>query len=138
MSLLKRMRRIPKAGPGLALAAAGACLFQGCASLEPSPEDLALRQRARSIPVANAITVTELQRYQELGPLDCDENTAFHSASESAEACRDSLKLEAAKLGGDLVIVESQDATGCWQKDNCLHMHGRAYRKVEKPPTNAN
>ena len=112
--------------------AAISCLISACALFELSPEEKALREQARSVQVANAISVTELQAYQELGPVDC-ERTVYSTSTTTEEDCRFDLKMEAARLGGDLVIVESRDRMTCnYTKEVCVHMHGRVFKR--KPP----
>ncbi|MBI3543404.1 MAG: hypothetical protein HY075_09055 [Deltaproteobacteria bacterium] len=104
----------------------------GCSAFQLSPEELAhqkeLRQRARSVLIANAITVTELRQYRELGPVECSATRFASTAAETLEECRKDLKMDAARLGGNLVVVESTR----WESDAKVQISGRAYQSVAK------
>ncbi len=108
-------------------------LIQGCAAFELSPEEKAIQERASSIPIANAITVTELTQYNEFGPLSCEEDTTYSYGKGGAdEICRRNLKIQAARLTADLVILESHDLAKCSVGDHlCVYMQGPAYKKIE-------
>lgn len=98
-----------------------------CAALQISPE---LREKAKSVVVSQgALSLKELQKYEEIGPVTCEErwNTRF----DMDESCRDELKIKTARLGGDLVVLEVRDRIQCYSSDGCLYVKGRAYKLKE-------
>lgn len=105
-------------------------MIQACAGVELSPEEKALRDKAAGLPIASSITVTELAQYKEVGPVSCSQDTVYYSSGGADETCRDHLKLSAARLGGDLIVLEARDTARCEIGDHlCVFMHGRAYKK---------
>lgn len=109
-------------------------VIQGCSVMELSPEEKAMREKASGIPIASAITVTELSHYKEFGPVSCEQDTSYSYGNGGAdEICRGDLKLQAAKLTADLVILESRDMAKCsFGEHLCVYMHGRAYQKISE------
>ncbi len=103
-----------------------------CSMFQVSPEEKALQEKAAKIPIASAITVTELGQYTEFGPVTCEQDTSFSYGNGGAdEVCRSDLKIQAARMPADLIILESRDMAKCTIGEHlCVFMHGRAYKKT--------
>lgn len=106
--------------------------LQACSMFQVSPEERALQEKASKIPIASAITVTELSQYSEFGPVNCEQDTSFSYGNGGAdEICRSDMKLQAARMPADLIIIESRDMAKCTLGEHlCVFMHGRAYKKT--------
>lgn len=111
---------------------AAVLLSIACSMFQVSPEEKALQDRAAKIPIASAITVTELAQYTEFGPVSCEQDTSFSYGNGGAEeVCRSDLKIQAARLPADLIIIEARDMAKCTLGEHlCVFMHGRAYKKT--------
>lgn len=108
-------------------------LVASCAAFELTPEEKAERERAKSVMVSQTgPSLAELPQYRELGPVKCEERIT--SYSDADEECRDELKLQTSRLGGDLVVIEVRDRARCPNnaQEQCVTLKGRAYKTKAK------
>lgn len=99
-----------------------------CSSVPMTPEEREIQERAKSVLVANAITVTELRVYDDVGLVKCEQRITY-SKIDAEEECREKLKVEGARRGAELVIIESRSEGKCqWGSEQCATIGGRAYK----------
>ena len=76
-----------------------------------------------NVRVATAITVSETERYQDLGSLDCTSGPLLD--------CEVDLRNAAAGRGAEVIVIETRSPAPCDfdASRNCPTYYARAYRK---------
>jgi len=89
--------------------------LSSCAAVPLSPA-------GSQVKVANAITVTEVAAYRDLGPLAC--------TTDAFTDCDIDLRNRAGALGATVIVIESRTPSKCYPSgnDGCTTVYARAYR----------
>lgn len=100
-----------------------AILLVSCAATE-------LSHNGRTVALVTAISPSELNAWQEIGPLSCFVGEDLLNMG-TEEDCKSSIRNRAADLGADLVVIEGYDRSSCLSKEDrrCGSIYARAYRK---------
>ncbi|MFA0812570.1 hypothetical protein [Microbulbifer epialgicus] len=106
-------------------------VLSSCATVE-------LTDAGRDIQIVQQISISDLDRYYEIGEVACNFGFNARSAITNIKQCRTELKNQAAQLGGHVVVIEHQQLgtgggatygkgySGC---PNCISMVGTAYKE---------
>ncbi|WP_444920410.1 hypothetical protein ACJJID_16430 [Microbulbifer sp. CnH-101-G] len=107
-----------------------AAMLSSCATVE-------LTDGGRDIRVVQQISVSDLDKYYDVGEVACSFGFNAKTAITNIKQCRIDLKNQAALLGGDVVVIEHQQlgtgaatyAQGYSGCGNCISMVGTAYKE---------
>ncbi len=107
----------------------------GCLSEARRKELNAQEERGKAINILDSLNPTEAFHLREVGHFNCKSEDVIASDPDPQEACRKSLRFDAAGIGGELLVINSETWIPCPQglSSKCLRMEATAY--VRKPQT---
>ncbi|WHI52454.1 hypothetical protein P3339_06685 [Microbulbifer sp. MLAF003] len=115
-------------------------LLSSCATVE-------LTDAGRDIQIVQQISISDLDKYYEVGEVACNFGFNARSAITNIKQCRTDLKNQAAQLGGHVIVIEHQQLgtgggtsygkgySGC---PNCISMVGTTYKEKDTATNNKN